>query len=89
MVNHVSKMESQFTKLDAVGSLVDDLMKVTLLISSPNQKTLFEPAIVFVYTYSQDAATRQYATHILVEEQKRENDKNVSNNTEISEDVGK
>lgn len=54
---HISMKASQFAQLEAIGSTVDESMKVALLISSLDDLSENEPMIASIHTLGQETTS--------------------------------
>lgn len=71
MGNHVSLRESDFSRLPNMGSDVEKQMKTVILIASLSVKVECSAVIASVNTADEEAATWDYVSVILIEDQKR------------------
>lgn len=89
MGDHISMKDSQFAQLAAMGSSVDELMRVALLIFSLKDQSEFEPMIASIHTLGQEVTTCDYVATIVVEEYKRLQNKCKTRSEDRFSDSGK
>lgn len=71
MRNHITQLESQFSKLAAVGSKTEEQKKVTILLSSLNERQELAHSIASMHTVQEEMANWTYVTNTFIEENKR------------------
>lgn len=73
--DHVVRLVSKFSRLEAMGSPIEESIKVANLLFSLADQKEFAPIVAFVYTLREEMATWSYITRILIEEYRRLNNR--------------
>lgn len=70
MGDHVSLMESQFARLASMGSMIDEEMRVAILLTSIGNRPEYAPMMASINTLQDSVTTWNYVTVLLIEESK-------------------
>lgn len=66
MGNHVLLLESRFSRLATIGSVMEEQMKVAILISSISMSTEYIAVIASVCTIREEKETWEYVSMIFI-----------------------
>lgn len=71
MVDHVTQLKSQLLRLAAMGSVIEERMKIAVLLSALNNQRERSPTIGSVHMIQHEMATWSYVINIFLERNRR------------------